>query len=106
MTIAFLLLQAPATGGRGILPTLIPLVSFLLIFYFIIFLPQQRERRRHTELLSSLNKGDRVATVGGLVGDIVTVDGELVTLKSGDARVVVERTRISRRIPTTPAKGA
>lgn len=75
---------------------IIQLVFIVAIFYFILILPQRREQKRHREMLAALRPGDEVVTVGGLVGDIVQLRDELVTLKSGDARVVVERARIAR----------
>ena len=94
MLVAMLL---QAAGGAAWGSLLMPLI-FLAIFYFIVFVPQQRQRRQHRELLESLSPGDQVATLGGLVGQIVTIKDETVTLKSGDARVVVERSKIARKI--------
>jgi preprotein translocase subunit YajC len=77
---------------------IIQLVFIFAIFYFVLILPQRREQKRHREMLASLRPGEQVATAGGLVGDIVQIREEMITLKSGDARVVVERARIARRI--------
>jgi len=77
---------------------IIQLVFIVAIFYFILILPQRREQKRHREMLAALRPGEQVVTVGGLVGDIVQLKEELVTLKSGDARVVIERGRIARRL--------
>jgi preprotein translocase subunit YajC len=74
----------------------IQLVLIVGIMYFLFILPQRREQKRHRELLAALKPGDQVVTMGGLVGDIVHLRDDLVTLKSGDARVVVERARIVR----------
>lgn len=80
----------------------IQLVLIVGIMYFLFILPQRREQKRHRELLAALKPGDQVVTMGGLVGDIVQLRDDLVTLKSGDARVVVERARIV-RMAATPA---
>lgn len=85
------------TGGAAWGSLLMPLV-FLAIFYFVLIVPQQRQRREHRALLESLAVRDRVATLGGLIGDIVALTDDTVTLKSGDARVIVERGKIARRI--------
>ncbi len=79
--------------GTGMI---INLVLFVAIFYFLLIMPQRREQKRHTEMLAALRPGDSVATSGGLVGEIVQLKDDQVTLKTGDARVVVEKARIAR----------
>lgn len=49
------------------------LVIFCIIFYFMIFRPQQKRNKSHTELLNSISKGDEIVTNGGLVGRVVRV---------------------------------
>jgi preprotein translocase subunit YajC len=75
---------------------LIQIVAIVAIFYFLLILPQRREQKRHREMLAALKPGDQVATVGGLVGEIVKLSDEVVQLKTGEVRVVVERARIAR----------
>ena len=75
-----------------------------LVFYFLILRPSAQARKRHAELLGKLKRGDDVMTSGGLIGkvkDIKEVDTEgvkevRVTVESGTATVVVERSRIVR----------
>jgi preprotein translocase subunit YajC len=82
----------------------IQLVGFALVFYFLIMRPQAQARKRHAETLSKLKKGDEVMTSGGIIGrvkDIKQVDSDgqpetRVTVESGTATVVVERSRIVR----------
>lgn len=75
---------------------IIQLVLIVAIFYFLLILPQRREQKRHRELLAELKPGDEVVTMGGLVGEIIALKDQRVTLKTGEARVVVERARIAR----------
>lgn len=83
--------------NAGAIPQLVLPIAFLAIMYFMLIVPQSRERKRHRELVESLRPGDRVATLGGLVGEIVSVKEDLVTLKTGDTRVLVERSKVTRR---------
>lgn len=83
------------TGGPGF-AFLIQLLAIVAIFYFLLIMPQRREQKRHREMLAALKRGDQVATMGGLVGEIININEELVQLKTGDARVTVERARIAR----------
>ena len=94
--VAVLALQAPGQGGGMGMALIIQLVLVVAIFYFLLILPQRREQKRHREMLAALRAGDTVVTSGGLIGEIVQLKDDQVTLKSGDARVVVERARIAR----------
>ncbi len=76
---------------------LIQLVAIMAIFYFLFILPQRKEQKRHRELLAALRPGDEVVTVGGLIGEVVQLKDDQVTLKSGDSRVVVEKVKIIRK---------
>ena len=84
-----------AAGGGGMV-LLVQFVFIIAIVYFLFILAQRREQKRHRELLASLRPGMEVVTSGGVVGEIIAIKDELVTLKSGDARLVVERPRIQR----------
>ena len=67
------------------------------IFYWLLIKPQRDERKRHQAMVAALKKGDEVATVGGIIGTIVHVEEDRVTLKTGEnTRLVVERQKISR----------
>jgi preprotein translocase subunit YajC len=77
---------------------IIQLVLIVAIFYFLLIMPQRREQKRHREMLAALRAGDQVATAGGLIGEIIQLKEDQVTLKSGDARVLVERGRIARKL--------
>jgi preprotein translocase subunit YajC len=90
-----------AAGGGGMI-LLLQFVFIIAIVYFLSILPQRREQKRHRELLASLKPGMEVVTAGGLVGEIITLKDDLVTIKSGDARIVVERPRIM-RLANAPA---
>ena len=69
MTVAFFILQAQGSGSlSGLLFTF---VSIGLVFYFLVFRPQQKQQQRHRHMLANLKAGDRVVTRGGIRGTIV-----------------------------------
>lgn len=76
---------------------LIQLVAVMAIFYFLFILPQRKEQKRHRELLAEMRPGDEVVTVGGLIGEVIQLKDDQVTLKSGDSRVTVEKVKIIRK---------
>lgn len=76
----------------------IQLVFIVGIFYFLFIVPQRREQKKHRELVESLRPGDNVVTAGGLIGAVVQLSEKELTLKTGEAKVVIERTKVVRRV--------
>ena len=81
---AALLLQ---TGGEA--PSLLsnPLWMMIIvmgIFYVVLFLPQQRQRKKTQAMLSALKNGDKVVTTSGIYGTVNGLDGDTVILKIAD----------------------
>ncbi len=74
----------------------LPFVLLFAIFYFLLILPAQRERKRKQQMLSALKPGDRVLTSGGLYGTVVGLKDEIVQLRIADqVRVEVARGAIA-----------
>ena len=90
------LLLAQARGANSIATFIFPL-AILAIFYFILIVPQRRQLKAHQELVSALEKGDKVVTAGGLIGEITGIKDDQVQIKTGTSTVVVERSRIVKR---------
>jgi preprotein translocase subunit YajC len=76
---AGILLQA--TGGGGFGGFLIPLGLMFAIMYFLVIMPQQRQRKKVQEMLVALKAGDKVITNGGIYGTVNGIDGDSVILK-------------------------
>jgi preprotein translocase subunit YajC len=97
-------IEALVNSSGGLSMLVLQMVGIGLVFYFLILRPSSQARKRHAELLSRLKKGDEVMTSGGIVGkvrDIKEVEAGgikevRVTVESGTASVVVERSRIVR----------
>jgi preprotein translocase subunit YajC len=97
-----LLAQAPAQGGNPIL-SFMPMIILFVIFWVIVMVPQRRQAKAHQEMVASLQRGDQVVTAGGLIGEITAVKDDQVQLKSGQSTVVVERSKVARRVGPVPA---
>ncbi len=63
---------AADAGAGGAFVQLLPFILIFGIFYFLLILPQQRQRRKIQEMLANLKTGDRVLTSGGIYGTIVS----------------------------------
>jgi preprotein translocase subunit YajC len=60
---------------------IIYVVVFIAIFYFMAIRPQQRQRKAHQALLSSLKKGDRIITASGIYGTVKRVEENIVVIE-------------------------
>ena len=70
--------NAHASAGLGgfDLMGILPIILIFGVFYFLIIRPQQTKIKKHQETLSSIKKGDRVVTGGGIIGSIYKVLNE------------------------------
>src|SRR5467141_2073905 len=93
MMMATMIFQASG-GGAGFGGFLIPLGLMFAIMYFMVIMPQQRQRKKTQEMLGALKAGDKIITSGGIYGTINGIDGDSVILKiSSEPQVKI---RISR----------
>lgn len=76
---------------------LVPIIAIFAIFYFLVVVPQNRERQEREKALNALQRDDRVVTTSGLHGRIVEVraDGTIV-IDAGGSRLVFEKTAVDR----------
>ena len=74
--------QDAAVAGPSPLASLIPFLLMGLVFYFLLIRPQQQQRKRHLEMVSTIKRGDQVVTAGGLLGKVVRAgDGPEITVE-------------------------
>ncbi len=77
-----MLLQAAQQGGMNpLISQLILFGGIIIIFYFLIIRPQNQKRKKEEQFRNSLKRGDKVLTVGGIYGTIVSIDGDSVLLE-------------------------
>lgn len=84
---AIALLQSAGSGANSALALflqVLPILAIGLVFYFLVIAPANKQRRKTESMLSSLKKGDRVVTSGGIYGTIQGVEAEVVYLKIAD----------------------
>jgi len=94
-----MLTPAPGQGGgAGTAIFIFQLAAFAGIFYFLLIRPQRQQAKKHERLLKELKKGDEIVTSGGLVGEILHIKDDRLTIRSGESKLVVERERIARVI--------
>ena len=74
------------------------IAAFIAIFYFILIRPQRQQAKKHEAMLKQVKRGDEIVTAGGIVGEVVHVKDNLLTIKSGESKLVIERDRIAKVI--------
>ena len=78
---------------------LLPLVILLGIMYFLLIRPQQQRVKAQRNLVTSLEIGDEVATIGGILGRIVSISDEFATIETTPGtQIRVRRGAIATRI--------
>ncbi|ANY72360.1 preprotein translocase subunit YajC [Paenibacillus ihbetae] len=93
------LAAAQNQGGGGLLGLILPFVLMFVIFYFLLIRPQQKKQKQRTAMLSALQKGDKVVTIGGLHGTIVEITDDIVVLKVNDVtKLTFDRNSISHSV--------
>src|SRR5437867_11256037 len=91
-----LLLQASGNSTAAFLIQVLPIAAIFLVFYFLVIGPANKQKRKTQDMLSSLKKGDRVVTSGGIYGTVQSVEPEVVYLKISDnVKVKVARSAIT-----------
>ena len=84
----------------------LPILLIFGIFYFLLFLPMQRQRKQTAKMLAALQPGDNVVTSGGIAGTIVSIDSDTVVLrvKPDNIKIQMARSAVS-SMATAPSAG-
>jgi preprotein translocase subunit YajC len=82
-------------GGGGMSVFIFQIALFVGIFYFLLIRPQRAQQKKHQALLASLQRGDQVVTSGGVIGEVVHIKDNEVTIKSAESRLVIARSSVS-----------
>ena len=95
MTLFAIILQAaPSNPIIGFLPLLI----ILAIFYLLVFMPMQRQKKQQAQMLKDLQNGNVVLTTGGIVGTIVSINNDdtlILRVKPDNVKLQVARSSVS-----------
>jgi len=89
-----LLLQSSAPAWAQFLP----LILIFGIFYFLLFMPMQRQKKQHQKMLNELKNGDTVQTQGGIVGTIVSQEKDdtlIIKVRPDNLKLLVTRASVS-----------
>ena len=92
-----LAIMASPEGQTSLLPMIVMWTAIIAIFYFLLIRPQKKMQQRHQAMVSGLKKGDEVMTDGGIIGQVIHLKEDRVTIKTGgETRIDVARAKIAR----------
>ncbi|MBN2963905.1 preprotein translocase subunit YajC [Sulfurospirillum sp. T05] len=87
------------SGDGNIFASLLPLVVLFAIFYFLVIRPQQKQAKEHKAMVSSLEKGDKVITNGGIICEVYKPEEDFIKVKLNDEIIVkVSREYIAKKL--------
>ena len=79
------------------------MVFFGVIFYVMLIRPQQKRAKEQAKMLGELKAGDKVTTTSGIVGIVVGIKDNSVTLRSGESKIEITKGAIGEVVPGTSA---
>jgi preprotein translocase subunit YajC len=98
---------AGAPAGGSPMSMFIMMGLFVVVFYFLLIRPQQKKQKEHQAMLGKLAAGDEVVTAGGILGRIVEISDNFITLEIADnVRIKVQRFQVTTLVPKGTLKGA
>jgi preprotein translocase subunit YajC len=98
---------APAGQQGDPLSSLIFFGGFILIFYFILIRPQQKRAKEHRNLVANLAKGDEIVTTGGLLGKVIEVGDDFLTVELADnVKVRMQKQAVASVLPKGSLKAS
>ena len=94
MPLAIILQQQPAANP---VMSFLPLIFIVAIFYFLVFMPMQRQKKQQAQMLANLQSGSEVVTTGGIIGTIVSISGDamILRIKPDNVKLQVARSAVS-----------
>jgi|TARA_B110000196_G_C20789014_1_gene494698 preprotein translocase subunit YajC len=98
---------AQAGGQTSTITSFLPLVVIFVLFYFLLIRPQQKRAKEHKKMVDELAEGQEVVTAGGVLGKIVSVNNDWLTLEVSDGvSLKVQRGTISVVVPPGTIKNS
>lgn len=98
---------AQPDGFTAFMVQMMPLILIFVVFWFLIFRPQQQRQKQHRAKLDAVKRNDQVVTGGGLIGKVTKVDGDNVEIEiAPNVRVKAVKATLADVLTPTPGKPA
>ena len=73
----------------GMIGTFLPMILIFGVMYVILIMPQRRKEKKTREMINELQVGSEIVTIGGVIGKIVNIKDDEITIESG-----IEKTKV------------
>ena len=83
-------LMAGLDAGTGMGSTVIMMVVMVAVFYFMLIRPENKRKKEAEQMRSAVKKGDKIVTIGGIVGTVVDVKENKFVMETGADQVRIE----------------
>ena len=83
------------SAGGGMSIVFIQMIVIVAIFYFLIIRPKMQQEKKHRARLETIKARDEIVTAGGIMGEVVHVKDDQLTVKSGESRLIIQRDRVA-----------
>ena len=93
-----------AMGGMG--STLLMLVMMIAVFYFMLIRPENKRKKEAEQMRSAVKKGDKITTIGGIVGTVVDVKENNIVIETSADQVRIELAKWALSSNETAAEAA
>ena len=89
------LTDTSSTGGTAVslLTTILPFAVLIVVFYFLLIRPENKKKKALNEMRNALSVGDEITTIGGIIGRVVHIKDDLVTIEPSEDRVRIQLAR-------------
>ena len=92
--------------GTNSYSMIIMLVAMVAIFYFLLIRPEKKRKKEEENLRSNLKVGNNITTIGGIIGDIVSIKDDSIVIETTTDRVRVEFAKFAVSTNNTAEKEA
>ena len=72
------------SGGGSLLTSLPFLLAIFAVMYFLMIRPQMQKQKKHEGMIQDLKKGDKIVTAGGIIGEIMRIEDDIMIIKVAD----------------------
>ena len=98
----FLTATPTGTGGSMI----IMMVVMIAVFYFFLIRPENKKKKEANEMRNALKVGDNITTIGGVIGDVVSIKDDTLVIETSADKVRIEFTKWAISTNNTAEKAA
>ena len=82
-----------ANAGKSQISLIVMMVLLFGVMYFVMIRPQKKKQKEEQQMRDSIEVGDEITTIGGIVGKIVMVNPNTIVIETSDDRVRMELTK-------------